>query len=44
MMKFFDKLNEQRETSWKVENAQLENFYFPTGKLFFLSWKVKIFQ
>ena len=44
MIKFFDKLNEQRETSWKVENAQLENFYFPVGKLFFLSWKIKISQ
>ena len=32
------------KSSWKVESAQLENFYFPTGKLFFLSWKVKIFQ
>ena len=30
------------KSSWKVENDQLENFYFPTGKLFFLSWKVKI--
>ena len=31
-------------SSWKVENAQLENFYFPVGKLFFLSWKIKISQ
>ena len=29
---------------WKVESAQLENFYFPVGKLFFLSWKIKILQ
>ena len=28
MIKFFDKLNEQRETSWKVENAQLEKYFF----------------
>ena len=32
------------KSSWKVESAQLENFYFPTGKLFFLSWKIKISQ
>ncbi|MBR5481819.1 MAG: hypothetical protein IKU85_09020, partial [Bacteroidaceae bacterium] len=32
------------KSSWKVESAQLENFYFPVGKLFFLSWKVKISQ
>ena len=30
------------KSSWKVESAQLENFYFPVGKLFFLSWKIKI--
>ena len=32
------------KSSWKVESAQLENFYFPTGKLFFLSWKIEISQ
>jgi hypothetical protein len=32
------------KSSWKVESAQLENFYFPVGKLFFFSWKVKISQ
>ena len=32
------------KSSWKVESAQLENFYFSTGKLFFLSWKIKISQ
>ena len=32
------------KTSWKIESAQLENFYFPVGKLFFLSWKIKISQ
>ena len=32
------------KSSWKVESAQLENFYFPVGKLFFLSWKIKISQ
>ena len=32
------------KSSWKVESAQLENFYFPVGKLFFSSWKVKISQ
>ena len=32
------------KSSWKVESAQLENFYFPIGKLFFLSWKIKISQ
>ena len=32
------------KSSQKVENAQLEKYYFPTGKLFFLSWKVKNFQ
>ena len=32
------------KSSWKVESAQLENFYFPVGKLFFLSWKIKILQ
>ena len=43
-MKIFDKLRFFRKSSWKVENAQLEKYYFPTGKLFFLSWKVKNFQ
>ena len=32
------------KSSWKVENAQLEKYYFSTGKLFFLSWKIKISQ
>ena len=32
------------KSSWKVKSAQLENFYFPVGKLFFSSWKVKISQ
>ena|GEM_PF-2337990 len=32
------------KSSWKVESAQLENFYFPVGKLFFLSWKFIFFQ
>ena len=32
------------KSSWKVESAQLENFYFPVGKLFFSCWKVKISQ
>ena len=32
------------KSSWKVESAQLENFYFPVGKLFFLSWKIKFSQ
>ena len=32
------------KSSWKVESAQLEKYYFPTGKLFFLSWKFKISQ
>jgi len=27
------------ESSWKAGNDQLEKYYFPTGKLFFLSWK-----
>ena len=43
-MKNFDKLRFFRKSSWIVENAQLEKYYFPTGKLFFLSWKVKNFQ
>ena len=29
------------KSSWKVESAQLENFYFPVGKLFFSNWKIK---
>ena len=32
------------KSSWKAESAQLENFYFPVGKLFFSCWKVKISQ
>ena len=32
------------KSSWKAGNAQLENFYFPVGKLFFLSWKIIFFQ
>ena len=32
------------KSSWKVKSAQLENFYFPVGKLFFLSWKFIFFQ
>ena len=32
------------KSSWKVESAQLENFYFPVGELFFLSWKIEISQ
>ncbi len=32
------------KSSWKVESAQLENFYFSVGKLFFLSWKIEISQ
>ena len=32
------------KSSWKTENAQLEKFCFPTGKLFFLSWKFIFFQ
>ena len=43
-MKIFDKLRFFRKSSWKVESAQLEKYYFPTGKLFFLSWKIKNFQ
>ena len=43
-MKNFDKLKSFRKSSRKVENAQLENFYFPVGKLFFFSWKVEISQ
>ena len=43
-MKILYKTEFLYKSSWKVESAQLENFYFPTGKLFFLSWKVKISQ
>ena len=43
-MKIFYKTVFSYKSSWKVESAQLENFYFPTGKLFFLSWKIKISQ
>ena len=32
------------KSSRKTGNAQLENFYFPVGKLFFLSWKIIFFQ
>ena len=32
------------KSSWKAGNALLENFYFPVGKLFFLSWKIIFFQ
>ena len=32
------------KSSWKVKSAQLENFYFPVGKIFFSCWKVKISQ
>ena len=32
------------KSSWKTGNAQLEKFCFPTGKLFFLSWKFIFFQ
>ncbi|MBO5740517.1 MAG: hypothetical protein J6R54_00805, partial [Bacteroidaceae bacterium] len=43
-MKIFYKTVFSYKSSWKVESAQLENFYFPVGKLFFLIWKVKILQ
>ena len=43
-MKILYKTEFLHKSSWKVESAQLENFYFPVGKLFFLSWKVKISQ
>ena len=43
-MKIFYKTVFPYKSSWKVESAQLENFYFPVGKLFFLSWKIKISQ
>ena len=43
-MKILYKTEFSYKSSWKVESAQLENFYFPTGKLFFLSWKIKISQ
>ena len=32
------------KTSWKVGNGQLGKFYFPVGKIFFLSWKIIFFQ
>ena len=32
------------KTSWKVRNGQLGKFYFPVGKIFFLSWKIIFFQ
>ena len=31
-------------TSWKAGNGQLGKFYFPVGKIFFLSWKIIFFQ
>ena len=43
-MKILYKTAFLHKTSWKVESAQLENFYFPVGKLFFSSWKIKISQ
>ena len=43
-MKIFYKTVFLYKSSWKVESAQLENFYFPVRKLFFFSWKVKISQ
>ena len=43
-MKIFYKTVFSYKSSWKVKSAQLENFYFSVGKLFFLSWKVKISQ
>ena len=38
-----------KATSWrkaycKVRNGQLGKFYFPVGKIFFLSWKIIFFQ
>ena len=33
-----------KKSSWKTGNAQLEKNDFPTGKLFFLSWKFIFFQ
>ena len=33
-----------RNTSWKAGNGQLGKFYFPVGKIFFLSWKIIFFQ
>ena len=32
------------KTSWKGGNGQLGKFYFPVGKIFFLSWKIIFFQ
>jgi hypothetical protein len=43
-MKILYKTEFSYKSSWKVKSAQLENFYFPVGKLFFLSWKIKISQ
>ena len=43
-LKIFYKTVFPYKSSWKVESAQLENFYFPVGKLFFFSWKIKISQ
>ena len=44
LMKIFYKIAFSYKSSWKIESAQLENFYFPVGKLFFSCWKVKISQ
>ena len=44
LMKIFYKTDFPYKSSWKVKSAQLENFYFPVGKLFFLSWKIKFSQ
>ncbi|MBQ5742192.1 MAG: hypothetical protein IIV53_10150, partial [Bacteroidaceae bacterium] len=43
-MKILYKIVFSYKSSWKVESAQLENFYFPVGKLILSSWKVKISQ
>ena len=43
-MKIFYKTVFSYKSSWKVESAQLENFYFPVRKLIFSSWKIKISQ
>ena len=32
------------KTSCKARNGQLGKFYFPVGKIFFLSWKIIFFQ
>ena len=43
-MKILYKTVFSSKSSWKVESAQLEIFYFPVGKLIFLSWKIKFSQ